>query len=107
LTPRYGLAHFDKEQRGNKWLQIIGKNAVSLHQDVSVHVSELENGNELKLAIESDKLGYIKIVEGSADINGVNLQHGDAAMIENEHVIIKANADAHIMAVKVAQSQCI
>ncbi|MDR2790013.1 MAG: pirin family protein [Campylobacteraceae bacterium] len=104
LTPRYGSARFDKEQRRNKWLQIIGKDAaVSLHQAVSVYVSELENKNELKFAVNSDKLGYIKVLEGSVEINGISLRHGDAAMIENEQVIIKANGDAHIMAIEAAR----
>ncbi|MDR3347604.1 MAG: pirin family protein [Helicobacteraceae bacterium] len=104
ITPRYGSARFDKEQRRNKWLCMIGnEEAVSLNQDVSVYVSELESGGDLKLSIRGDRLGYVKVMEGSADINGVSLQRGDAAMIESEPIAIKAMSDAHIMAIEVAR----
>ncbi|NLB91584.1 MAG: pirin family protein, partial [Clostridiales bacterium] len=46
LTPQYGDMEFTKEQRHNQWLTIVtdqrGKGPIKIHQDVSIHVLELD-----------------------------------------------------------------
>lgn len=101
LKPNYGSQCFDKSERHHKWLHLVGPQesdaAIFIYQDASMYVSEIDANNVLNFELKHDRQAYIKILEGSAFINGVVFEYGDAAEIIDENLDIKATTDLHLL----------
>lgn len=107
-TPKYGSKKFKKEDRYNKWLHILSgqnKNAIHINQDVEVFVSEFDNETVLEYTPEKDRQLYLKVLEGSVNINSQKLHFGDAAEISDEkELVIKAEEDSFIMLIDLSKN---
>ena len=106
LPTLYGSHLYKKEQRENKLLQIVspkqGNAEVKLYQDVNIFVSELEKGKTLDFTIRTNKQIYFVQIEGSADVNGITLNDGDAMEIAQERRLdIQALQDSHFLFIEI------
>lgn len=104
LTPQYGSKTFDVQERTNKWLHLVGPKGsqahINIYQDASMYACELENEHEIIFKLEDKRQLYIKLMEGSADINGILFKEGDAAELRDENLVVKGKDSAHLLLVE-------
>jgi quercetin 2,3-dioxygenase len=108
LPRLYGSFRFKKEQRENNLLKIIssenGDAPIKIHQDVNFYVCELDKTHNMKYDIKTNRQVYFVQVEGSSNINGIELNHGDAMEITKEFMInIEAISDSHFLFIEMKE----
>ncbi|MFA6041910.1 MAG: pirin family protein [Methylophilus sp.] len=88
LTPSYEEKHFSAEQRAGRWCLLVSPNghddALTIHQDVKIYTANLNIEQTLDIALATDRCAYLQVVQGSVQLKGINLEQGDAVMLENE-----------------------
>lgn len=109
LPRLYGSVKFKKEERENKLLNIVsskeGNAPIKIHQDVNLYVSELESKKELEYKIGEKRQVYFVQIEGSSNINNIELNEGDAIEITKEKSIyIKALTNSHFLFIQMQES---
>lgn len=108
LKPCYGSHRYTKEDREDKLLNIVsswdGDAKIKLYQDVNFYVSESKKGTTFDFEIKKDRQVYFAQIEGTSDINGVELNARDAMEIVDENSIyIKALEDSHFLFIEMAK----
>ena len=88
ITPGYEQKLFPDEERKGK-LRLVAApggadGAVNIHQDVKLYASILDETQSVSHEIASGRGAWLQVAKGSVDVNGVKLQKGDGAAIENE-----------------------
>jgi len=105
LEPQYGSKTFKAEERKNRWLHLVGpkeSNAhIAIYQNASMYACELDDTQKKEFEVGDTKQVYLKLMEGSADINGILFGPGDAAEIIGENINITGIRDAHVLLVEV------
>lgn len=102
LEPGYEQTLFTREQKLNR-LKLIGSRdgrdgAITIHQDVDLYASVLENGQNVTLNDVADRRVFVQLVTGSIEINGEQLAAGDGAQIKDEvAIVITAQDDAEFL----------
>ena len=102
LPRLYGSHRFTQEERKNKLLNIVssqeGNAKIKIYQDVQFYVSELEKDKSIEFDIKKNRQVYFVLIEGSALINSVELNDGDAMEITKEsNLEIKAMENSHFL----------
>lgn len=102
LPRLYGSHKFTQEERENKLLNIVssqeGNAKIKIYQDVQFYVSELEKDKSIKFDIKKNRQVYFVLIEGSALINDLELNYGDAMEITKEsNLEIKAIENSHFL----------
>lgn len=107
LVPQYGSREFELEDRHNRWLHIVGPKGsgakIDIYQDASMYASEIDAGKKLDFELQKGRALYVKVMEGSADINGTTFSQGDAAKVEDETLHVKAIESLHLLLVEMAK----
>ena len=80
----------EAEQRGR--LRIIASpdgrdNSVSIHQDARLYAGIIETDQPVTFAVTPGRRGYLHVVKGAVDLNGVALESGDGARVVEERAI--------------------
>lgn len=108
LTPQYGSKEFSLEDRQNRWLHLVGPEEsdahINIYQDASMYASEIDAGETLKFDLRAGRQLYVKVMEGSANLNGVQFSSGDAAEVESEPLVVEALGNVHVLLVEMAKS---
>lgn len=86
LEPSVEQKQWSEADRHNRLLQIlqpenIDGDAVSVHQDASMHVSRLDAGVKVEHVFGDGRGGYFYLIAGAANVNDESLAKGDAAKI--------------------------
>ena len=103
VTPRYGQATFKKEDRINKFQQIVSPGPTAeglwIHQDAWFHLGALQKGFQTKYTVKKEGNGvYAFMIEGDATINGVSLNKRDGLGISDTGKLsILADSNAEIL----------
>lgn len=104
LTPQYGSKSFDVEERKNKWLHLVGPKDsgahIHIYQDASMYASELDDNHEITFEVGNTRQLYVKLMEGTAKVNGTLLEAGDAAEVVGESIMVTGIHKAHILLVE-------
>lgn len=104
LNPNYGSKRYAKADRHNRWLHLAGPKGsgadVAIYQDANIHVTELDAQKTIGFPLEEGRQAYLKLIEGSIDLNGTKLGHGDAAEVSGEVLQISAEEEAHLLLVE-------
>ena len=84
LPPSIEQWQFAVEDRHNRLLQILRPegtegSGVTVHQDASMYVSQLDAGVALRHEFRDRRCGYFYLISGAIDLNGERLTTGDAA----------------------------
>ncbi|QKF80750.1 pirin family protein [Halarcobacter ebronensis] len=108
LPKLYGSYKFKKEQREDKFLNIVssqeGEAPIKLYQDVNIYVSELKKEKKLTFDILKNRQIYFVQIEGSSNINGEILNFGDALEIQKEDTIeIEALENSHFLFIEMKE----
>jgi redox-sensitive bicupin YhaK (pirin superfamily) len=87
-TPRYVQKTFDRAARTNVLLPVVaghdGNGALTIHQDATLYVSELDAGRSVSHALAPGRRAYVFVTAGEVLINGQRLGASDAAAVEAE-----------------------
>ncbi|MCX2746061.1 pirin family protein [Mangrovivirga sp. M17] len=103
VEPRYDQQSFKKENRINKWQQVLSPDkddeGVWIHQDAWFSLSTLEKGRDLSYEIKRKENGaYLFLLEGELEIDGENIKKRDAVGIwDTEKFNVKASQDSEIL----------
>jgi redox-sensitive bicupin YhaK (pirin superfamily) len=104
LKPQYGSKVFDKSERHNRWLHLVGPQGstagIHIYQDASMFASEIDAGVTLTFDLQPDRQLYLKVMEGEGIVNGILFTAGDAAEVEGEPLKIEAAGDMHLLLVE-------
>jgi redox-sensitive bicupin YhaK (pirin superfamily) len=58
--------------------------SVSIHQDARLYAGIIETGKPLSFAVPTGRRGYLHVVKGAVDLNGIALEAGDGARVVEE-----------------------
>ena len=91
LDPGYEQTPFSRESKLNR-LCLIGsrdgrEGSVTIHQDVDLYASVLEDGNQVRLDGVSDRRIFIQVVSGELRVNGELISAGDGVQIRHEDTV--------------------
>ena len=109
-TPNYGDYRFAFEDRENKWLPIAtgvnnkdSKAPIRINQDINAYATMLTDGKPIDFTVGPGRQAYLVLIEGEADINGVNLAMRDGLEVVEENITITPKDSAHILVIEMAQ----
>ncbi len=88
IPPGYEQKPFpDAERRGRLRLIVAPgahDGALDIHQDARLYSAILDRGERVEHALAAGRGAWVQVARGSVDVNGVTLDQGDGAAIENE-----------------------
>jgi redox-sensitive bicupin YhaK (pirin superfamily) len=98
IAPSYAEKHFDAASKTGQ-LRLIASSdgrdgSVQMHQDAAIYASILNGADVLQHTLAPGRLGYVHVVRGSVQVNGVVLRGGDALKISDESQVTLAQAEA-------------
>lgn len=102
LEPGYEQTMFTRESKLNQ-LRLVGSRdgrngSLTIHQDVDLYASVLEDGRGVQLDGVADRRIFIQLIAGELDVNGETLQAGDGLRIrDTERIEIAATADSEYL----------
>ena len=102
LEPGYEQTMFSREEKLNQ-LRLVGSRdgrdgSVTIHQDVDLYASVLEQNKQLSLDGVGARRVFVQVIAGEIDVNGERLAAGDGAQIEGEEAVtIGAQSDAEFL----------
>lgn len=109
--PRYGDFPFNMADRYDKWLQIAAYTddrasdvPVKIHSDINMYTTIISKDRQADLKVNKGRQAYLVLIEGCAEINGIELKMRDAIEIVEEDIVIKAQEKSHVLAIEMAKS---
>ncbi len=102
LEPGYEQTLFDRESKLNQ-LRLVGSRdgrdgSLTIHQDVDLYASVLEQGHEVALDDVGERRIFVQVVSGDIIVNDESLNAGDgAAIAQADEVRISAGSDAEFL----------
>lgn len=106
-SPNYGDFRFNWEDRHNNWLHMVsgkdGNAAVKVNQDVNFYSLFLDQDKEISFPVASGRQAYLVQIEGTSDINEINLDARDGLEIIEEEIHIKAKETSHFLVIEMAK----
>ncbi|MDR1245497.1 MAG: pirin family protein [Clostridiales Family XIII bacterium] len=110
-APSYGDCRFGFDERINRWLSVASgaDNAdngapIKMHADIYAFASILERDKSLEFIVSQNRQAYMALIEGKAEVGGINLSAGDALEITEQGIYIRASEDAHMFLIEMAKS---
>ncbi|WP_047152973.1 pirin family protein [Aneurinibacillus tyrosinisolvens] len=104
LTPSYEQTNFDAGKMKNALLPIVSKHSSSnkvahIHQDLTIYLSDVEEGKEITFSQEEGRRVFLFILEGELLVNGdTALNRRDSARItETSTLKLTAKSNARFM----------
>ena len=91
LKPGYEDGFFSDEQKCNQWCLLASENAelgsLKVHQDMALFASQLSERKQLSYVLKENRSAYLQVASGSVEIDGKQLNKGDAAMFVSAQTI--------------------
>jgi redox-sensitive bicupin YhaK (pirin superfamily) len=91
ITPDYEQKNFSNEVRKNRLCLIASSDgrdgSVLIHQNASVFASMLDQNSSIDTTLTPGRKAWLQVTSGEVSINGIVLNSGDAAAIQNESAI--------------------
>ncbi|MFV3408365.1 pirin family protein [Bdellovibrio bacteriovorus] len=93
-TPGYTQQSFTREQKLNQFKLIVSKDgregSQKINQDADLYASVFTESYEQEFALRSKRGAWLQLAEGELEVNGQILKSGDALVVEEENLKIKA-----------------
>lgn len=106
--PNYGDFKIDEKDRKNKWFRMVsaknGEAPIQINQDANFYVIELDKDKETEFLMGNDRQAYIVQIEGSSEINDINLSERDAMEVVEENLKIKALENIHLLVIEMKKA---
>ncbi|MBT8045944.1 MAG: pirin family protein [Pontiella sp.] len=97
LEPGYEQRDFTNVRKPNKLTLLASQvgNDISLtvHQDIELYGGFLDTGKQLEYDLSVDRYAWIQLISGSLIVNGIELDQGDGAALEEEKLITIAASE--------------
>ncbi len=102
LKPRWAQRQFSLAERSGKLLPVVSSGQIDgtlkIDQDAAIYVSALEADAGLAHESRPGRKGYLFVIAGHVDVNGVSLAPGDQARIADEPQLkLKAAENAELI----------
>ena len=102
LEPGYEQKLFPTEQKRNRWCLVGSRDArdgsLTIHQDLNLVLTVLDEDVEIEFEFNEVRRGFLQVVLGTVEIDGVELVAGDAVTMEDEAVFtVRALRDAELL----------
>ena len=81
-----------------------GEAPIQINQDANFYVIELDKDKETEFLMGSDRQAYIVQIEGSSEINDINLSERDAMEVVEENLKIKALENIHLLVIEMKKA---
>jgi redox-sensitive bicupin YhaK (pirin superfamily) len=98
LKPSYEQKEFPITRQSNELILLASQtgreDSLTIHQDMELHGASLNNGATLDYAVAPGRHVWIQVVSGSISINGIPLDGGDGAALDEESQLIIAAVNA-------------
>ncbi|WP_246044489.1 pirin family protein [Pontiella sulfatireligans] len=98
LEPGYEQRDFPSRWKPNELVLLASqtgkRNSLTIHQDVEIYGGLLKTGKQLEHEISLDRHAWIQMIKGQLIVNGIDLQAGDGAAIDEEKLITLAAAES-------------
>lgn len=110
LQPSNEQRQYTADDRHNRLLRILRPegtdgDGVTVHQDASIYVAQLDAGVSVDHAFAPGRAGYFYLIDGNADVAGNALATGDAAKILGSGKLrVEAGAASELILVDVPTS---
>ena len=107
VQPRYDQKSFTDDQMKNQWLTVVSpmgnKEGVNIHQDAWFSLAKPSAGSTLSYSLHTKENGvYAFVLEGSVNINGVELARRDGLGISDTDALeVKASEDAYVLLMEI------
>ncbi len=102
LEPGYEQRAIPREEKLNR-LRLIGSRdgrdgSLTIHQDVDLYASVLENGREVELKGVGDRRIFVQVVAGDITVNGTQLSSGDGLQLTGaDQVRVTASSESEFL----------
>ncbi len=98
LAPGYEQRTFSLAERRGRW-RLVGspdgrEGSVTVHQDVLLFAGCFESGERASLALAPGRKAWVQIVRGAIGMNGMRLEEGDGAAVQEERELAFADGEA-------------
>jgi quercetin 2,3-dioxygenase len=98
LAPGYEQRTFPLAERRGRW-RLVGspdgrEGSVTVHQDVLLFAGCFEAGERASLALAPGRKAWVQIVRGAIGMNGMRLEEGDGAAVQEERELAFADGEA-------------
>lgn len=102
IEPGYEQKHFsDADKRGRLCLVASpdgGQGSVRIHADARVYAGLLQGAEAAVLDLAPGRKGYVQVLRGAVQVNGLQLQAGDAVQADQESVLqLDHGQDAEVL----------
>lgn len=102
LAPRYDQRTFDVDASRRGFLRLASgegaDGAIHLHQDASLHVTRLGEGQERTYALAPGRHAWVHVARGEAALDGHPLGEGDGAALSGEELVrLVGRRDAEVL----------
>jgi len=92
IAPGYEQKLFPEDERRGR-LRLLAApgapdGAVDIHQDARLYSAILDRGQKVQHQLGAGRGAWIQAARGSVDVNGITLNQGDGAAIENEKALV-------------------
>lgn len=100
--PGYEQKTFDPEARKGRW-QLVASNdgrdgSLTIHQDASLFLARLAEPDRLDRVVSADRHGWLQVLRGQVQLDGILLGTGDGATIPGgSNLVIEASGDAEVL----------
>jgi quercetin 2,3-dioxygenase len=102
LPPGYEQKSFDPEGRRGRWQLVASRDgrdgSLTIHQDASLSLVGLEKGEWVSSKLAEDRHGWLQVLRGQVEVNGIALKAGDGATIDgNSRVVIESAGNSEVL----------
>jgi quercetin 2,3-dioxygenase len=88
LKPDYEERRFATEEKQNRLRLVVSPDGQSgslrINQDVSLYLSALDSGQRVTHSFRPDRYGWVQVLRGRIDANGIALVAGDGAAVSDQ-----------------------
>ncbi len=102
LEPGYEQKLFPTEQKKNRWCLVGSRDgrdgSLTIHQDLNLYSTVLDDGVEIEFEFDEVRQGFLQVVLGSVEIDGVELVAGDAVTMQDQAALtVRAVQDSELL----------
>lgn len=86
LKPSYAQKSFADHQDGLKLVVSPdgAEGSLLIHQDARIYLGRLDEGEQVQAELGENRHGWVQVIEGQLDLNGVMLGKGDGAAVSGQ-----------------------
>ena len=88
VAPRYQQQHFEAADKQGRLRLILSPDgeadSLTIGQDARIYAGLFDDGEAAELHLVPNRYGYVQIVNGTIDLNGVTLSEGDGVKVRGE-----------------------